>query len=42
MSDLLSVSVKTLDREGILVAQRSPTNRRFYTQIINEKNGTTY
>lgn len=35
MSQLLNVSVKTLqrwDREGILIAQRSPTNRRFYTQ----------
>ena len=31
---LLNVSVKTLqrwDREGILKAKRSPTNRRFYT-----------
>jgi putative resolvase len=35
MSHLLNVSVKTLqrwDRDGILIAQRSPTNRRFYTQ----------
>ncbi len=31
---LLNVSVKTLqrwDREGILVARRTPTNRRYYT-----------
>ena len=34
MAKLLNVNVKTLqrwDREGLLVAQRSPTNRRFYT-----------
>lgn len=34
MAKLLNINVKTLqrwDREGILVAQRSPTNRRFYT-----------
>jgi putative resolvase len=35
MSSHLNVTVKTLqrwDRDGILVAYRSPTNRRFYTQ----------
>lgn len=34
MSSLLYVTVKTLqrwDRDGILIAHRSPTNRRFYT-----------
>lgn len=33
-AELLNVSVKTLqrwDREGILVAKRTPTNRRYYT-----------
>lgn len=33
-SDLIGVSIKTLqrwDREGILVADRTPTNRRLYT-----------
>lgn len=33
-SELLNVSVKTLqrwDREGILIAKRTPTNRRYYT-----------
>lgn len=34
MSSLLNVTVKTLqrwDRDGILIAHRGPTNRRFYT-----------
>ncbi|WP_420489203.1 IS607 family transposase [Neobacillus vireti] len=34
MSSLLNVTVKTLqrwDRDGILIANRGPTNRRFYT-----------
>ena len=34
-SELLNVSVKTLqrwDREGVLIAKRTPTDRRFYTQ----------
>lgn len=34
-AELLNVSVKTLqrwDREGILKAYRTPTNRRYYTQ----------
>ena len=33
--ELLNVSVKTLqrwDREGILTAKRTPTDRRFYTE----------
>ena len=33
-AELLGVSVKTLqrwDREGILKANRTPTNRRYYT-----------
>lgn len=33
-AELLNVSVKTLqrwDREGILVAKRTPTDRRYYT-----------
>ena len=33
-AELLDVSVKTLqrwDREGILKANRTPTNRRYYT-----------
>ncbi len=33
-AELLNVSVKTLqrwDREGILIAKRTPTDRRFYT-----------
>ncbi|MBC2404145.1 MerR family transcriptional regulator, partial [Clostridium saccharobutylicum] len=33
-AELLNVSVKTLqrwDREGILHAKRTPTNRRYYT-----------
>lgn len=33
-AELLNVSVKTLqrwDREGILIAKRTPTNRRYYT-----------
>lgn len=33
-AELLNVSVKTLqrwDREGILKAKRTPTNRRYYT-----------
>ena len=33
-AQLIGVSVKTLqrwDREGILVARRTPTNRRYYT-----------
>ena len=35
MADKLGVSIKTLqrwDREGILVAKRTPTNRRYYTE----------
>ena len=35
MADRLGVSIKTLqrwDREGILVAKRTPTNRRYYTE----------
>lgn len=35
MADHLGVSIKTLqrwDREGILVAKRTPTNRRYYTE----------
>ena len=40
-SRVIGVSVKTLqrwDREGKLVAKRTPSNRRYYTkdQIINE------
>ena len=34
-AELLNVSVKTLqrwDREGVLIAKRTPTNRRFYTE----------
>ena len=34
-AELLNVSVKTLqrwDREGILIAKRTPTDRRFYTE----------
>ena len=34
-SKLIGVSIKTLqnwDRDGILVANRTPTNRRFYTE----------
>ena len=34
-AELLNVSVKTLqiwDREGILTAKRTPTDRRFYTE----------
>ena len=34
-AELLNVSVKTLqrwDRDGILTAKRTPTDRRFYTQ----------
>jgi len=34
-AELLNVSVKTLqrwDREGILRAKRTPTDRRFYTE----------
>ena len=33
-AELLNVSVKTLqrwDRKGILIAKRTPTNRRYYT-----------
>ena len=33
-AELLNVSVKTLqrwDREGILIAKRTPTDRRYYT-----------
>lgn len=45
-AELLNVSVKTLqrwDREGILIAKRTPTNRRYYTeehylQFKGEKN----
>ena len=35
MANRLGVSIKTLqrwDREGILVAKRTPTNRRYYTE----------
>ena len=35
VSEKLGVSVKTLqrwDRDGKLVAKRTPTNRRFYTE----------
>lgn len=35
VAEMLNVSVKTLqrwDREGILVAQRTPTDRRYYTE----------
>ena len=34
-AEMIGKSVKTLqrwDREGILVAKRSPTNRRYYTE----------
>ena len=34
-SELINVSVKTLqrwDREGILIAKRTPTGRRYYTE----------
>ena len=34
VAELLGISVKTLqlwDREGILKANRTPTNRRYYT-----------
>ena len=34
-AEMLNVSVKTLqrwDREGILIAKRTPTDRRFYTE----------
>ena len=34
-AELLNVSVKTLqrwDRDKILIAKRTPTNRRFYTE----------
>ena len=36
-AELLGVSVKTLqrwDREGILKANRTPTNRRYYTYDV--------
>ena len=39
-AELLNVSVKTLqrwDRDGILAAKRTPTNRRFYTQTQLEE-----
>ena len=39
-AELLNVSVKTLqrwDREGVLIAKRTPTDRRFYTQDQLEK-----
>lgn len=35
MAKLLNVSIKTLqrwDKLGILIAKRTPTNRRFYTE----------
>ena len=43
-AELLNVSVKTLqrwDRKGILVAKRTPTNRRYYTynQYLEYKGG---
>ena len=34
-AELLNVSVKTLqrwDRDGVLIAKRTPTDRRFYTE----------
>lgn len=34
-AELINVSVKTLqrwDREGILIAKRTPTDRRYYTE----------
>lgn len=40
VSKILGVTVKTLqrwDREKILVAYRTPTNRRFYTREQIEK-----
>ena len=39
-AELLNVSVKTLqrwDRDGILTAKRTPTDRRFYTQEQSEE-----
>jgi len=36
MAKLLNISIKTLqrwDKLGILVAKRTPTNRRFYTEL---------
>ena len=39
-AELLNVSVKTLqrwDREGVLIAKRTHTDRRFYTQDQLEK-----
>ena len=43
-SKLIGVSIKTLqnwDRDGILVANRTPTNRRFYTEEqLNQYRGS--
>lgn len=39
-AELLGVSVKTLqrwDREGILKANRTPTDRRYYTYDVTAK-----
>lgn len=38
MAELLNVSGKTLqqwDREGALISQKTPTNRRFYARVSN-------
>ena len=43
-SKLIGVSIKTLqnwDRDGILIANRTPTNRRFYTEEqLNQYSGS--
>jgi len=44
---ILNVSVKTLqrwDKQGLLVAKRTPTNHRFYTmeQLDGIKNGSNH
>ena len=43
-SKLIGVSIKTLqnwDRDGILTANRTPTNRRFYTEEqLNQYRGS--
>jgi len=39
-AEMINVSVKTLqrwDREGILIARRTPTNRRYYTAAQYEE-----
>ncbi len=41
-ANLLNVSVRTLqdwDRKGILVARRTPTNRRYYTEEMYQSYG---